>query len=186
MVRSLDALRVISDPLRLRLVAALWERSRTVKELSTIVHIAPTKLYYHVDLLERHGFIKVDSTRIVSGITEKRYRAASRDIRVDRKLLAAEHPEEMLDGLLAAVLDATRTEAERSARNGTMLLDADSSSPRAALLSRAQVRLTPQQAVALRAQLDELVARAQTNDPQGEEAAQYDLTVAFFPISQGE
>jgi DNA-binding transcriptional ArsR family regulator len=186
MVRDLEALRVISDPARVRLVAVFSEGPRSVKEAASILGVAPSKLYYHVDLLERHGFIVVDSTRVVSGITEKRYRAVSRDIRVDRKLLAIEHPGEMLDALLGAVLDATRTEAERSVRSGALAIEEDAPSPRSGLFSRAQVRLTPQQATQMREDLDRLIAHAQANVPPSDDVVQYDLTIAYFPLATGE
>src|SRR5918912_4209068 len=86
-ITDLDRLRVIADPLRLRILETLIE-PRTVKQVAAALGLAPTKLYYHINLLERHGLIVVVDTRLVSGILEKRYQAAARCFRVDHALLA--------------------------------------------------------------------------------------------------
>jgi len=184
-IRDIEALRAISDPLRLRIVAALADGARSVKELASSTGVAATKLYYHVDILLEHGFLVVESTRLVSGITEKHYRAASRDLRVDRKLLACDHPDETLDGLLTAVLDAARAEAERSSRAGALAVEDDPGSPRAGLFSRTQARVTREQAASFRAELDDLIERVEANAPRGEDALRYELTIAYFPLPDG-
>src|SRR5919199_432922 len=90
-ISDLDSLRVIADPLRLRILESLIE-PRTVKQVAAELGIFPTKLYYHMQLLERHGLIMVVDTRLVSGILEKRYRAAARCFHVDHALLALSGP----------------------------------------------------------------------------------------------
>lgn len=183
-IRDLEALRIVSDPLRVRILGAA-SNPATVKEIGASLGVAPGKLYYHVELLERHGLLVVDSSRIVSGITEKRYRTVSRDIRVDRTVLGTGAPELALDALLAAVFDATRAEAERSARAGKLHLGAPAGAPDAALLARMQVRLAPETAVRVRAAIDAVLAEARASgDDDG--LPSYDLTVAFFPTATGD
>jgi DNA-binding transcriptional ArsR family regulator len=76
-----EVLRVLADPLRLRLVQHNLGKPWTVKDASRALGISQTKLYYHVNLLETHGLIRVHSTRVVSGIIEKSYRITAYSFR---------------------------------------------------------------------------------------------------------
>jgi len=73
----LDALRILSDPLRMRLIEILRRAPVTVKDIAAILETSPKSLYYHINLLERHNLIRVVDSRLVSGILEKRYRATA-------------------------------------------------------------------------------------------------------------
>jgi DNA-binding transcriptional ArsR family regulator len=76
-IQGIEPLKMLSDPLRMRLVEVLRRHPATVKELAAVVELAPRSLYYHINLLERHGLIRVVRTRVVSGIIEKTYRATA-------------------------------------------------------------------------------------------------------------
>src|SRR5215208_994364 len=86
-ITSLEALKVFSDPLRQQIIEALLDGAKTVKQVAAELDLAPTKLYYHVNLLEEHGLIQVTETRIVSGIIEKHYMASAREYLIERSLL---------------------------------------------------------------------------------------------------
>jgi DNA-binding transcriptional ArsR family regulator len=86
-VDNLDMLKVVADPLRLRILELMRDVC-TVKQVAAELDIPPTKLYYHINLLEKHGFIAVVDTRVVSGIIEKHYQATAYSIHVDHKLLS--------------------------------------------------------------------------------------------------
>ena len=78
-ITDLETLKVISDPLRLNIIQVIKDINISgalcsVKQVSERLDIPPAKLYYHVKLLEKHGFLEVTETRIVSGIVEKLYR----------------------------------------------------------------------------------------------------------------
>src|SRR5689334_15395153 len=87
-ITDLETLKVISDPLRLQIMEVVQHNSRTVKQIAAELDIAPSKLYYHINLMEEHGLIHVTDTRIVSGIIEKQYQAAARNLRVNHSLLS--------------------------------------------------------------------------------------------------
>ena len=70
-----DALAAIADPLRARIFKAL-AAPMTAKQLAAQLRVPTTRLYYHLKVLEQHGFIAVVSRRLVSGIEE---RTISRD-----------------------------------------------------------------------------------------------------------
>ena len=77
-IDDLATLRLLSDPLRLRLIELLGVAPTTVKELARDMDMKPNRLYYHVNLLEDHGLVKVTQTRIVSGIVERTYALVAR------------------------------------------------------------------------------------------------------------
>ncbi len=76
-ITNLETLKVTADPLRMRIVELLRQAPATVKELAAALRVAPKSLYYHVNLLDKHGLIRVVDTRLVSGILEKRYQATA-------------------------------------------------------------------------------------------------------------
>src|SRR5215218_10360712 len=105
-VSDLEMLRLISDAVRIQLLELMRGNQRTVKELAAELGVPPTRLYYHMNLLEEHGLIRVASTRLVSGIVEKRYAVTAARLSVDRALLApAGEPAAGLETHLAFVLD---------------------------------------------------------------------------------
>jgi DNA-binding transcriptional ArsR family regulator len=69
-ISDLETLKVMTDPLRLKIIDLLLEQPRNVKFLASALNISSTKLYYHINMLEEKGILKVVSTRIVSGIIE--------------------------------------------------------------------------------------------------------------------
>lgn len=182
MIRDLETLRVVSDPLRVRILAAA-SHPATVKQIAKALKLAPGKLYYHIELLERHGLLVVDSTRVVSGITEKHYRAAAQELRVDRRIFGARAPREAFDAMMNAVLDATRVEAERSLQTGMLAIDENAGTIQAGLFTRTQIQLTPERASKLRHELEDAIARARAESDTSSNTCYINLTIALFPLS---
>ena len=86
-IEDLETIKVATDPLRLDIMRAMGYANKagkliTVKQLAVELNLPPTKLYYHIKLLEEHGLIKVADTKIVSGIIEKHYQVTSYQITV--------------------------------------------------------------------------------------------------------
>jgi DNA-binding transcriptional ArsR family regulator len=86
-IEDAETLRVLADPLRLRIRELMIEPC-TVKQVAAVLGIAPTKLYYHINLLEKHKLIVVVAARVVSGIIEKQYQVSAKMTRVARHLLS--------------------------------------------------------------------------------------------------
>lgn len=59
--------RVLADPLRLRVLEALWVRSQSAKELARWVGVSPDRLYYHLRKLEAAGLVEVSGYRELGG-----------------------------------------------------------------------------------------------------------------------
>lgn len=120
-IRVLDdpeVLRLITDPLRLRLLELLRRAPRTVTELAKAMGVARTRLYYHIRLLEGAGLVTVAETQLVAGITEKRYRVTAYRLTVDRTLLEGATGGDPLDVLLSVILDEVAGEIRRAVASG--------------------------------------------------------------------
>ena len=70
---SVAQMRVLNDPLRMRLLAAIARRPDSAKDLAERFDVPTTRLYHHLGLLEEHGFIEVVATRRSGARTERCY-----------------------------------------------------------------------------------------------------------------
>lgn len=188
-----ETLRLIADPLRLRLLELIRQQPRTVTELAALLDVQRTRLYYHIKLLEAHDLIAVDDTRIVSGLTEKRYRVTAYRLTVEKTLLGAPGSGNApLDVFLSVVLDETAAEIRRSVASGLIDLDRTQENaphPRGLFLGRTWLHLTPDRLDHFRDRYTTLLAEfAQeewTDDPAtppASDAALYEWLVGLFPV----
>jgi DNA-binding transcriptional ArsR family regulator len=112
-VGDVETLKALSDPVRLGILRVLMQTAggplpvRSVKELAAELGEPITKLYRHVKMLESRGLIEVAESNLVSGIVERRYRAAQVSLRLDAKLLGAGHEQQVL-AVDVASFDRTR------------------------------------------------------------------------------
>lgn len=67
--------KAISNPLRSRLIALLYEQPMTPKQTADLMGKNPGTIYYHIQQLVKHNILEVESTRTEKGIVEKFYRA---------------------------------------------------------------------------------------------------------------
>ena len=183
-IRDPATLKVLSDPLRIEIMRAFREPT-TVKQVSAEVDMPSTKLYYHVNQLEKHGLIRVVATNVVSGIIEKTYQVAAYSIQVDETLFTgdAEVDSEQVESLLSIVFDSSKREALRSLQAGLLTPDEQDS---IGILSRGLLALTKAQALDLQTRLTELVKEFEQHSLSNDEneAETYNLTMAFYQIAR--
>lgn len=67
--------KVISNPLRSRMIALLFEQSMTPKQTADLLGKNPGTVYYHIQQLLKHDILEVESVNTEKGIVEKYYRA---------------------------------------------------------------------------------------------------------------
>lgn len=182
-IADLDTLKVLADPLRLSILEYLAEPA-TVKEIAGKLGKPPTKLYYHFNLLEKHGLIQMVDTRIVSGIIEKHYRASAHVYRVEQSLLSpgSEGFNEGLDVMLGGILGDARNEIRESLVAG--LLDPSEAAPpdRRLMLTQARLNLTSAQAREFSERLFDLVKEYDHGlDPDDDDTQAYKLLLLMHP-----
>jgi len=94
-IESLEQLRVLADPLRMRILEQLVQRPMTMSQLGDAFGESTAKMHYHVRELEKFGFIKLVEKRERGGFIEKYYRAVAKDVRVPPELLHASPTSEL-------------------------------------------------------------------------------------------
>ena len=195
MIADLETLRLLTQPVRLKIVEALRSAPGplSVKELAATLGTTQTKLYYHVNLLEEADLIRVAATRLVSGIVEKRYAAATYRLSVDPALLAPSASGDAgLEVLLSIILDQARTEIRRSVAAGLIDVETWRSDERRAnslILGRKWLLLTSEELAEFHRRLDEVLEAYEGRDPMPHQLASdappgsqlYELLIGFYP-----
>ena len=106
----MQELRALAHPLRLRLIEHFAGEPRTTMQVAAVMGEPPTRLYHHVNALQRAGIIELTRTRRVRGTTEKYFVVARRRIGVEKAGDVTPGSRAALSGLAAQVLDDARTE----------------------------------------------------------------------------
>ncbi len=107
---DLEQLRVVADPLRLRILGVFARGPHTTKQVADLLGEKHTKLYHHVQALERVKLIRLTETRPKRGTTEKYYQATAARFNASPSLLFAQPPGKRsdLENMLNALLDTAR------------------------------------------------------------------------------
>jgi DNA-binding transcriptional ArsR family regulator len=173
-IDRIEVLQVLADSQRHQLVKLLIDEALTVRELAERLGLARTRLYYHLDLLQSHGIVRVVETRIVSGIEERRFRAVARCFRVDRTLLASQASESQIAAAQAAILETVAADLRTRASSGPLR---PGPSDDDVLVARTFVRLSDARLRELRVRLKALLDEFDDKDPAGHPA---ELALALF------
>lgn len=184
-IQDLETLRALSDPLRLRILEYLAQ-PQTAKTVAAKLAIGKTKLYYHLNLLEKHGIIRVVRTRVVSGIIEKSYQVTALRFRPAKALLSSsDEGKDRSVAIIDSILDATRIDLVHGLKTGTVEIGTDTHL-RKLLLGRVMLLLTPTQAASFMERLQALLEEMAQCEAPPAEGRPYALTLAFFPKSEEE
>jgi DNA-binding transcriptional ArsR family regulator len=183
-IENVEALKMIADPLRLQIMRNLDE-PRTVKELAERLDKPATKLYYHVNQLEKHKIIRVVDTRIVSGIIEKHYQVTAKTYHVSKTLLkGTKDSHEQLEAVLEAIFDTAKAELRASIQAGLLSVDEAVARKRDGIIWHSSMSLSPEKFAELNGRLqtllDEFEKIAQAEDSA--DTKPYGLVVTFYPI----
>lgn len=187
-ITDLETLKVIAHTLRHQIIESLTLEPLTVKQIADKLGLSPSKLYYHVNLLEEHGLIQVVEKRVVANLIESVYQASAPCLEVDPGLLAfgTDEGRQALHSMLASGLDATRDDLLDSLEaRAAQLARGAKEDPRRVLSTRSLSRINKAQAEAFLARLKQLVKEFEASDADpgpGEEALQlYALQIVFYP-----
>ncbi|MGA7671569.1 MAG: helix-turn-helix domain-containing protein [Nitrolancea sp.] len=187
-IRDAETMKVISDPLRLRIFGLLQGEARTVKELASELDAAPTRLYYHMNQLESLGLIEVAETRVVAGIIEKHYRAAATRIAIDRAIFnpGVAPVDQAVEAMLTGILDGSRDAIRDVVRRGLVDPQLESPGEGGLLLGRRWLRLTQDEAGEfydrLVALLHEFAGRHQPDADA--DIKTYEALLGLYPVTE--
>jgi len=179
-IKDLAQVRLLSDPLKLRILQAFAERERTTKDVAAELDENVTRLYRHVDALHDAGLLKVTGERQKRGTIERTFHAVATRFEVDHRLFQ----ENGDDGPRQAAREVLRS-SERE------ILDAISASrdrdDKDVVLVRLRCKASPERIAELRSLLNDWIEAAQRDDDcSGSVTEEVGALVAFYPVSGGE
>ena len=188
-IDNVETLKVLAHPQRLEILANL-DQSRTVKEVAERMEAEdPTKLYYHVRMMEKVGLIRVTKTNVVSGIIEKQYRVVAHDYMLADGFVAGEHLSiGDIDEIANSIFVSTRRQLRKSVEAGIVNLKAEAPRRSAAMMSKsftltdAQLVQFNEQMQALMDNIDQWSVENRESEEDNADVQEYLFTIAFFPL----
>jgi DNA-binding transcriptional ArsR family regulator len=182
-LKDLEQVRVLADPLRIRILEALLQE-RTTKQVASVIGEKPTKLYHHVESLERVGLIRMTRTKQNRGTLEKYFLAVAKSFRTDTRLFAAARkpgPDaDVLQAAAATALDKTAAELRELIARGITDFEANGA------LAYADVRGSLESMKRIRMKIEKLmdeILEISTKDVEDDvDSTRFRLTLAFFPV----
>ncbi len=185
-VANLETLKLLSDGLRTRIIDLVRAQPRTVKELAEMLNLSPKKLYYHINLLEEHQLIRIVSTRIVSGIIEKTYRATAYLFLFDHlpfKSSQADAAQQQTEATIA-LFNTTRNQFVQSVDEKLIDFSPDALPHRTVITAWNMQRFSTAQIARLHEKLEQLVKEVWEQEPEPNAEAYHDLRLFFtlFPV----
>jgi len=182
-IKDLETLRALSDPLRMQIVELLSE-NQTVKQVAEKLGLAPGKLYYHFNTLEKLGLIEVVETHMVANIVEKVYHSNADMVNVDPSLFSfsKEGENESLNMVISSTIDATRDDLIRSLQARQFQLEQGAEEqPRRVIINRVISRLPEERVAEFQDRLVALLKEFEDEKNTSSDLQPYALTVAFYP-----
>ena len=176
-------IKALASPLRRSILESMIAAPITTKQVAMQLGEKPTKLYHHVDVLEKAGLIGLVRTQRKRGTTEKYFRAVARRFVVDRAAIEVVSEvgdeEGQLDRKIATSLESTLLEIRDSLAGGLIGADADADAE-ASVFVRSHLRASPQQISQLIRRLQEWIGECQTSHDRSA-GLEYGVTLAFYP-----
>jgi DNA-binding transcriptional ArsR family regulator len=186
-ISSLEQVKVVADPLRVRILETIVLEPRTTKQIAEILGEKPTRLYHHVDALAEAGLIRLVDTRPVRGTTEKYFQAVARSFRTDPELFSrsesGDEEAKALADVATTVFRNVTEEVRELVLSGYDLTTADDG-----LLSYVEIHASEEdirdlhdRLLAILTELQEMCCDdVQEADPE----RRYRFSLAFFPLDR--
>jgi DNA-binding transcriptional ArsR family regulator len=176
-IGTLDHVRLLSDPLKLRILQILAERESTAREIAAALGDKVTRLYRHVDALLDAGLIEVSRETPKRGTIERTFRAVARRFEVDHALFTGDDDARSALGDHLQAVDAELARAmEVAGEDETLFM-------------RLRIKASPRKLGELRGRLlewaEDLQANDDDDDDDEDEAEEAGALIAFYPIAPG-
>lgn len=186
-ISSLEQIKVVADPLRVRILETICLEPRTTKQVAEILGEKPTRLYHHVDALAEVGLIRLVDTRPVRGTTEKYYQAVARSFRTDPRLFSqsdtGDDEARVLADIATTMLSNVTEEVRELVLSGYDLSSADDG-----LLSYVEIHASEEEIRALHDRLMAILTDLQEmccdNADTADTERRYRFSLAYFPLDR--
>jgi DNA-binding transcriptional ArsR family regulator len=169
-VTELAQIRALADPLRLKILGALTGVPRTTKQVAEVLGEKPTKLYHHVEALNRVGLVRLTDTRPNRGTTEKYFQAVADQFQVAGSALspAESKASTAQQSMLTSILDTARNELLDCVRPG---VPARANPDEAPLVARIHMKGSSRKVLAARRRLFRMIETLRNLAAAAEDAA---------------
>lgn len=190
LIEDPETMKILGDPLRIQILGQVSQLNAagqlaTAKVLAEALGVPQTKLYYHLNLLEKHDLLRVAETGLVSGIVEKRYQIRAQRLRMDVNIDPSQADDdsesiEMILTPLKSILESTHQnfkralEAYQDPSLGSLSTDLDQ-----AYLRQTVIHMNEEEAQHFVDLLTQLVEGSKR--PPGKTRRPYHLTSIFYP-----
>ena len=186
LISDLEALKVFSDPMRNQVMEILAPEPLTINQIADKLGLQASKMYYHINLLEKHGFIRVVETIVKGNLIEKRFWLTAYQCKVDHELFNFATPigRETTITSLVNPIETTREDMVRSLQARIYAIEHGAEEhPREVLVFRELANMTDEQANEFIVRLRALAKEFETHksNPSRPETHVRALTVAFYP-----
>ncbi len=183
-IKDLETLKVVADPVRNQIMEVLEKKPQNVKEVADKLGLAPSKLYYHFNMLEKVGLIQVVETRQVANLIEKYYQSTSSFVDIDPNLLnfSTAEGKENLYTMVTSTIDTTREDLLRSLQARSLQIEQGIAGKlRAVTLSRYLSNMSDEKANEFHQRLAELLDEFIDNDTKDPDQQTFAMTLALYP-----
>ena len=113
---------LLSDSTRLEIIELLV-RPRSVAELAARMKVPRTRLYHHVNQLEKAAMIRVVDTRPAGAKTEKLYQVAAYSFQPSEEYLERALPREKAQAVITSIFRTTEADFVRSVEEGAVTFE---------------------------------------------------------------
>ena len=185
LIPDLETLQVAADPLHLKLLATIRDEAKSIKQIAAELHLDQIKLYYHFNMLESHGLVKVVVERKVRHLVERFYRIRAYHLRVEDHLLSIRTRSQNVadEQMLAYVFDKAKTKLRKGLEGGWIDQRNGQQPQRCFIAQRNSLRLPPEEAQIffekLAALSDQFQERVDEPKSYGD---WYDFVLAMYPL----
>ena len=186
-IEDLETLRVLAEPLRTQIYEILISQPANVRQVAERLGLAPSRLYYHFNMMEKFGLLRVVETRMIANIQEKLYRSIAFQLEVAPGLLdfKTEQGKQSIADVMVSTLDTTREDLLRSLQARAFVLEQGAPErPRSIIITRLMASFSDEQAEAFHQRFKHLLEEFSDADQTGQPDApnqQYALMVAYYP-----
>lgn len=183
-VDDIEVFEVLNNPLRFRILRRLAE-PKSIREVAEELGVPPTRLYYHVNLLEKAGVVSVVETRKVGAMLQKVYQTRAKGFRPSPKLSQGDHePHELAKAAAGVVLDGARVDAEEALTDHfARVRGGDSEAKAPGAIGRSLGFFTAGRAREFSEKLEKLIEEEFAEEEGDEDGAEYSFTFVFFPLA---
>ncbi len=177
-IDDVSMLKALADPIRMTLLDLTMgqpDRTWTARELALQVGVLPTNIYYHLNMLERHGLLQVRDTRVVNGIIEKHYGAGQHSVTFHRR--SGDGSDEGRE-LVLNVIDRVRDEIHDGLKLESMTINPEAPDAERMMVTTSIVNIPKDQIAGFRADLIRMATRYE-GGKRGD--CRFTVMVAIYP-----